>query len=377
MSLTFTIRSIEECSRTTVFRVVGRLSGHLTSRVGIVLFVILCIGVAQTSWVWAEEPDDDLSFASLENILDTRLVASNVLGVHHTHPPGEWMISYRVMWMRMAGNRVGTQSVSDADVLQDFMVTPTDMDMQMHMLGVMFAPRRTLTLMAMVPYHQRSMNHLTRSGAQFSTESGGFGDIELSALYSVQNGENHQIHIESGVGLPTGSIDERADIPAGPNQRLPYPMQLGSGTYDPKLGLTYSHVRNDWYFGANTSGTWRLGRNDNNYRLGNQYVVDGWASYRFNPWLHSSARTVATFLGDIHGADPELNPMMVPTANPNLRGGKWVDILLGVNVFVPDGKLFGNRFSVEWALPAYQSLHGPQLERDWALSLGWQYVWNY
>ena len=168
--------------------------------------------------------------------------------------------------------------------------------------------------------------------------------LSCQLLYSVQNGENHQIHIESGVGLPTGSIDERADIPAGPNQRLPYPMQLGSGTYDPKLGLTYSHVRNDWYFGANTSGTWRLGRNDNNYRLGNQYVVDGWASYRFNPWLHSSARTVATFLGDIHGADPELNPMMVPTANPNLRGGKWVDILLGVNVFVPDGKLFGNRF---------------------------------
>ena len=30
----------------------------------------------------------------------------------HTHDKGEWMLSYRYMYMNMTGNRVGTDSVS-------------------------------------------------------------------------------------------------------------------------------------------------------------------------------------------------------------------------------------------------------------------------
>jgi len=28
--------------------------------------------------------------------------------------------------------------------------------------------------------------------------------------------------------------------------------------------------------------------------------------------------------------------------------------------------------AVEWSLPVYQDLHGPQLETGWALLIGWQ-----
>ncbi len=47
---------------------------------------------------------------------------------------------------------------------------------------------------------------------------------------------------EANLGLtlyfPTGSIDERGATPMGPNMQLPYPMQLGSGTYDLEPSFT-------------------------------------------------------------------------------------------------------------------------------------------
>ena len=41
---------------------------------------------------------------------------------------------------------MGTTGISENQVLQHFMVTPTDMEMSMQMVGAMFAPTRNLTL---------------------------------------------------------------------------------------------------------------------------------------------------------------------------------------------------------------------------------------
>ena len=64
----------------------------------------------------------------------------------HTHGAGEFMLSYRYMVMTMAGNRDGTDGVdAEAVVAPDgygFNVTPTEMPMQMHMAGAMYAPTR-------------------------------------------------------------------------------------------------------------------------------------------------------------------------------------------------------------------------------------------
>ncbi len=40
------------------------------------------------------------------------------------------------------------------------------MDMEMHMLGVMYAPSDDVTLMAMVPFVRLDMDHRTRTGAR-------------------------------------------------------------------------------------------------------------------------------------------------------------------------------------------------------------------
>jgi hypothetical protein len=58
----------------------------------------------------------------------------------HTHHAGGFMLTYKYMYMSMDGMRNGTHGVSSQQVLDQFMVTPTDMDMQMHMFGIMYAP---------------------------------------------------------------------------------------------------------------------------------------------------------------------------------------------------------------------------------------------
>jgi hypothetical protein len=64
---------------------------------------------------------------------------------------------------------------------------------------------------------------------------------------------------------------------------------------------------------------------------------------------------------------------MIPTADPNLRGGKNVQLLGGVNFYVPLGKLLGkHRFAFEGGGPVWQDLKGPQLEQSYTLTIGWQ-----
>jgi hypothetical protein len=63
---------------------------------------------------------------------------------------------------------------------------------------------------------------------------------------------------------------------------------------------------------------------------------------------------------------------MVPTADPNLRGGTRVDALVGINFVTPDLKSL--RLAAEAGAPVYQDLDGPQLETDLVFTLGAQYT---
>jgi hypothetical protein len=296
----------------------------------------------------------------------------------HTHHAGGLMLSYRYMYMSMNGNRIGTNRVSNQRVLQDFMVTPTDMDTKMHMFGLMYAPTDYITLMGMIPYVKKSMNHLTRAGVRFKTESEGLGDINFTGLIKIFDDHNQSIHLNAGMSFPTGSIDEKDRTPMGPNQQLPYPMQLGSGTFDLLPGITYLGQHNYISWGSQVSGTIRLGENDRDYTLGDALDITAWGAWDWYNWVSASTRLDWQFGGNIDGADPALNPAVVPTADPNLRGGNRLDMLFGVNFYVPEGPplIKGQKLAIEFGFPIYQDLDGPQLETDWVLTLGWQYAFT-
>ncbi len=315
--------------------------------------------------------------ASLEEImaipLDTNAV--NILE-SHIHKENEWMVGYRYMHMGMHGNLSGESQISTKEILQDYMVTPTSMVMDMHMGSIMYAPTDDLTLMAMMPYHKISMEHVTRMGKKFITRAEGIGDVKLMANMVAFNTRwnEHRISLKSGISFPTGSIDETDDTPAGDAQKLPYPMQLGSGTFDFLPGFSYTGLIRDWGWGAQMLGTIRTGKNDNNYRLGDRLEGSVWVSRIWDNWISSSIRMNGYWWGDIKGADPDLNPRMVPTANPEIRGGNRLDMLVSVELYAPEGVLKGQHLGFEIGLPVHQSLDGPQLETDWTISAGWQWT---
>ena len=316
----------------------------------------------------------------------------------HRHGDGEWMFSYRYMQMQMSGSRDGTDTLSADEIATTvpnrfagapgqpltLRVVPTDMTMQMHMLGAMYGWSDRVTLMIMGPYLSNEMDHTTYMGGmgatvlgEFTTDSEGLGDMTISALIGLDKGEKmgRQINLSVGLSLPTGSVTESDDIltPMGgtPTVRLPYPMQLGSGSYDLKLGLTGFDRRGKWGYGAQASSTIRLEDNDEGYRLGDVFAATAWLSYEPAPAVSLSGRLKAQTVGQIDGIDPQIvGP--VQTADPDNQGGDTVEALLGVNYLFQHGAAKGHRLAAEVGLPLYRDLNGPQLETDLTFTLGWQ-----
>ena len=105
----------------------------------------------------------------------------------HTHKAGEWMLSYRYGFIKMDGNRDGTDDLTSVEVLADFTVAPLDMTMEMHMFGLMYGVTDRLTLMGMGYYVRKSMNHVTCMDKKFEVESKGLGDTKLLGLLTIHD----------------------------------------------------------------------------------------------------------------------------------------------------------------------------------------------
>jgi hypothetical protein len=315
----------------------------------------------------------------------------------HRHHAGEWMFSYRYMHMDMTGNRDGKDAISPDQIATTaanpfagmpgmpptLRVVPLDMQMDMHMFGMMYAPTDRITLMGMVSYVDQRMKHQTYAGAsgttvlgEFTTHSNGLADSQLSALIGLGENSAGRWHAIAGLSLPTGSID-RADTVLAPNNmrpslRLPYPMQLGSGTVDPILGMVVTHKLDQWSYGAQWKSTWRVSDNDEDYRLGNRHELSAWISRLWSPTVSTSFRLDGIDQGAIRGRDIAIMAP-VQTADPQRQGGQRIDAAIGLNL-AGHGPLAGQRIGFELQKPIYQRLRGPQLETDWLLTAGYQYA---
>lgn len=298
----------------------------------------------------------------------------------HMHKAGEWMVSFRAMSMTMEGLQDGRDKLSSSQVTGSMMtpgramVAPTRMSMDMQMLGVMYAPSDSLTLMAMTSYASYEMDHVTRMGMSFTTETAGLGDTRLAGLFNVYHSENgaHRLHFTAGLSVPTGSIDEKDDTPAMADAKLPYAMQLGSGSYDLMPALTYQGYAGVLNWGAQVSAFLPLERNDNGYRLGNKGAFTVWVARKASDYVSTSLRLHGESQGRVDGERDDLNPMMVTSADPDNYGGEFASLSYGLNVFIPNGALENHRFALEYTVPLYQKMNGIQLQREPTVTAGWQ-----
>lgn len=294
----------------------------------------------------------------------------------HTHHKGEFMFSYRYMTMDMKTLRQGTEDATTADAHANYMVAPLDMVMHMHMLGAMYAPSDKITLMAMANYIENDMNLQMRNGNRFNTNTSGIGDVMVSALYSIFNKNRKAMHAQFGINIPTGSIEEKNVLPVsmGNAVQLPYPMQIGTGSFGTKLGLTYLGQCDLFSWGHQLTGFININDNDQDYKFGNRYSFNNWIAARAGENLSFSVRLQGLLVDEISGASPLLNPMMVTTADTANSGVTFINSGFGINYMIKNGGLKGLRFASEITTPLYQDLNGIQLKQNYNLTFGIQYA---
>jgi nitrous oxide reductase accessory protein NosL len=322
--------------------------------------------------------------------------------IYHTHPAGMWMVSMKEMHMAMDGLRDGTTNVSTKQVgnnrglkYDNYMMIPTSMHMDMQMLMVMYGITDRWTVMAMAnyletkmdmvmdmsPFNMMGMPKAVDPGAQADDpmRTSGLSDTELRGIYKLTEYMNASL----GLSLPTGDIDQDFTT-MGTKWRAPYDMQLGSGTFDLKPAVTLNFLSDDalWNWGGQAMYTAHLGKNSNDYSLGD--------SLKLNTWLQRALGPAATWIrlsysdtGSINGHDDEiqkslnlkgpLNPTgnymapAMPDADPNNYGGQRIDGFVGFSIPVK-----AVSFGVEAGVPLYQDLNGLQMKNDWYLTAGIQ-----
>jgi len=311
----------------------------------------------------------------------------------HLHAKGDWMVSYRFMRMEMDGNRIGTDEVSSEEIVSTvanrfgmpptLRVVPTEMTMDMHMFGAMYGVTDWLTLMGMGMYKDNKMDHITFQGmagttrlGTFETESKGWGDIKVAGLVKAYSDDMHNVNFNLGLSVPTGSIKEEDTVLTPMNTlarlRLPYAMQLGTGTYDFLPGITYTGHKDAFSWGAQYKAEIRLeSENDQGYAWGDKHGLNVWGGYAWNKNVSTTLRVAASTQGEIDGVDPNITAP-VQTADPDNFGGEIIETGVGLNLKGTEGWSKGHQVAAEFTLPVYQDLNGPQMQRDYAFTLGWK-----
>jgi hypothetical protein len=313
--------------------------------------------------------------------------------ISHVHAKGEWMVSYRYMRMEMAGLLNGTEKVDDQAVFQDYLMSSSHMRMDMHMLMAMYGISNRFTVMAMGNYnvnsmdmsmlpttgmamsHMQGMDMGDSKGMDMSMHTSGIGDTKLTLLYGLIRQNYHHILLSGGLSIPTGSIQQKGGAGSMyPNTRLPYAMQLGSGTWDLLPGLTYWHQKGKFSWSSQVTGVIRTGYNSIGYQLGNQITSNTWVAYQWFPFVSSSLRMEGTVSERIYGQDPSVYAYMEPSANPMNYGGTYLNAFAGINVYLRKGILAHNKLSIEAGFPMYQKLNGPQMATQFTLFATWTFA---
>jgi len=341
--------------------------------------IISCILLALFSIrVQAQVTPNELSRLSLEELLD--------IDIGEIEGEEKWFLSYDFSYLEVGRYQKGTERLSFDDVLfspgktrttENFPIVPTFIEQKVHAfsLGREISPHVSLGIT--VPFVQQETMHISSvpNFDEFILKSSGIGDFSVFSQYKFLDALGSSGKFGIGVSFPTGSINAVGDTPragSGTLERLPYTMQIGSGTYDILAALSYEKIVGHWAYGANASATIRTGRNANNYRLGNNIGLDISAQYkawkRVQPTLFASIRKTK----QIVGRDESLANISAPfpfgasITDPGNFGGTKVKI--GTKVKFCISKDCGFSIALKGSLPLYQNLNGIQLREKFNLS---------
>lgn len=325
-------------------------------------------------------------------------------GVPETH---EFRFKVSPMLMRMVGMKEGESDV-DADSILGmpvmmgkqtgkYMAVPLDMSMIMVNAVAGYSFTDDLFAGAMFMWKKNDMDMRFSSMMRkmtgkdgFTMKSDGLADTMLMAKYRIYTDEplipTSQVSLLFGISVPTGSIDEKNDthpLNSRRPEQLPYGMQLGSGTFDPRLGILYQGSSSPFWWGTNIVYTGRWYDNWKGYRLGDELDVDIYTMYQLRYDMVLQFQINGKVWGDISGemnevaegssgrasiGDPS-SPYMTPLYDPDNYGGEKISLTTGFQ-WQPFNL---NILEIDFSVPVHQRLNGPQLEEDYRAMVTWYF----
>ncbi|MBF0275697.1 MAG: transporter [Nitrospinae bacterium] len=323
-------------------------------------------------------------------------------GVPETH---EFRIKISPMYMKMGDLSNNNTKVNAADLLGmpmmmgratgKYMAVPTSMEMWMGNItvgysftddffaGIMAMPMKKSMKMKLSP-----MMQMATGTNGFTMESQGFGDTMVMSKYRLYTDDplfpTKQVSFFAGVSLPTGSITEKNKnhpLASRQNELLPYGMQLGSGTFDPTIGLLFQSSASPYWWGINGMYTTHLYKNNRDYSLGDEFRLDVYGMYQVTYNFLMQLQVNSSFKGKIKGEMKDVvngtsgratqgnaaTPYMTPLWDKNNYGGDQISITAGFQLQPASLNILDFNFS----LPVYHNNRGIQLKESYRAMLTW------
>jgi len=318
---------------------------------------------------------------------DPLAAPAGVMFAHALPDAGDFMLGYRTTYMRRDGDILaGTREPPD-DVIVDSACgaqpcssAADSMVHQMHMLDLMYAPTRWLSLALMPTYVDNDMHLRPLDGAPPDVHgnhdrhaTGGVGDTRFGALFGVLHRADHRANVAVLVSAPTGDTSLRFRRDHGVERGfVHYDMQLGSGTWDFLPSLTYQGRSGRLRFGAQANAILRMeGEGPTGYALGDEAQLTGWGGVQATEFLAATLRGLFTHQGRIHGRYDRPTQTTTPADLPANAGGELFDLGIGLEVTIPRGSFAGMQLALEWIQPLAENWNGYQLERTGSLAASW------
>lgn len=344
------------------------------------LLALTALGLVYSGCSFAQSTPSEFAEMSL-----TDLFAQSINEGPNSNPDqSRWSVAFQRSSVEFKGYLDGDDRLSDDEVLwggpnsgqprtdKNFPVVPDKIVQTAYLLSVGYAFNDTWRAYLTVPYLEQSTDHISiiPNYSTFTIKTAGIGDTVFSVSYRLSDTALSNWWLTVGLSVPTGSIDQEGDTPRAPgDQQLPYTMQLGSGTYDLPIEITY-HAKGDHDISLALAATIRSGTNSRGYRLGNIYSLEGRYKFNLSKVLTPYIGLAASYSDSIHGADtsllvPSAYPYPAPITNPALFGGTKIGAQAGIVWLVSDHY----RLAAEVGKPLYQNLNGPQTKEDWRSSI--------
>lgn len=244
---------------------------------------------------------------------------------------------------------------------------PSPADRNLEVLGGIsvlgYGATSDLALFGVLPYLDKKLDLTIPGGQRITRSTNGIGDAQLFARYTLFQknlpGRSFRIAPFLGVKLPTGDDNDRDRF-----GRLPQPLQLGSGSWDPFGGVIATYQTLAYQVDAQLN--YKANTKANGFESGDEFRFDSSLQYRL--WPRALGAGVPGFLYGVietnllHEAKNKIGGTNDPTSG-------------GTKLFLSPGLQYVTRRWILEAivqLPVVQELNGTGLKDNYSVRAGFR-----